>query len=121
MNDYSYIDSALYTFRALCTNVVDGDTIDVELDLGFDTTQKRRLRLLDVDTPERKQDKFLKAKQFTESAVLNKEIRVQTYKAGNFGRYLAHVYYPTPNGFKELSEELRAANLIKPNSKWNKE
>ncbi|EON84746.1 phage protein, partial [Staphylococcus epidermidis 36-1] len=47
------IKKHLYTFQAICTNVVDGDTIDILLDLGFKTTAERRVRLLNVDTPER--------------------------------------------------------------------
>ena len=47
------IKNQLYTFKATCTNVVDGDTIDIDLDLGFETFAKRRVRLLNVDTPER--------------------------------------------------------------------
>lgn len=51
----------LYTYKATCTNVVDGDTIDILIDYGFDTYAKRRVRLLGVDTPERGQDKFKEA------------------------------------------------------------
>ena len=32
--------------------VVDGDTIDVVIDLGFDLTKKERIRLAGIDTPE---------------------------------------------------------------------
>ena len=34
--------------------VVDGDTIDVNIDLGFDVCTKQRVRLLGIDTPDRK-------------------------------------------------------------------
>lgn len=34
------------------TNVVDGDTIDVEIDLGFDISFSSRVRLAGIDTPE---------------------------------------------------------------------
>ena len=37
------------------TNVVDGDTIDVEIDLGFDISFSSRVRLAGIDTPELKQ------------------------------------------------------------------
>ena len=42
----------MYTYACKVVNVVDGDTIDIELDLGFDVKMKERVRLLDVDTPE---------------------------------------------------------------------
>ncbi|WP_213667636.1 thermonuclease family protein [Staphylococcus capitis] len=119
MADYSHILEQLYTFKADCYKVIDGDTIACRLSLGFDTYQDRHLRVLDVDTPEHRQEHFDDAKQFTARAVLGKEILVQTYKADNFGRYLANVYYPTDDGYKLLSDELKQAGLVKPNSKWN--
>lgn len=42
-----------YIYRiSSVTNVVDGDTIDVIIDLGFDILIKKRIRLSGVDTPE---------------------------------------------------------------------
>lgn len=42
----------MYIYDCKVLNVVDGDTIDVELDLGFNIKAKERVRLLGVDTPE---------------------------------------------------------------------
>ncbi len=42
----------MYNYNAKITNVVDGDTFDFEIDLGFGITYKNRLRLYGVDTPE---------------------------------------------------------------------
>ncbi|WNM54535.1 endonuclease [Staphylococcus phage S-CoN_Ph23] len=111
------IKNHLYTFQAICTNVVDGDTIDILLDLGFKTTAERRVRLLNVDTPERGQENYKEATDFTKSCVENKEIYVQTYKSDVFGRYLANVWYE--DGEYCLNDELRNAGLLKENSKWN--
>ena len=36
--------------------VVDGDTIDVTIDLGFDLYKKERVRVAGVDTPEKEQE-----------------------------------------------------------------
>lgn len=107
----------LYTYKATCTNVVDGDTIDILLDYGFDTYAKRRVRLLGVDTPERGQDKFKEATAFTRECVEHKDIYVQTYKSDVFGRYLANVWYE--DGTRSLNDDLRDAGLLKENSKWN--
>ena len=41
-----------FTYKAEVTRVVDGDTIDVELDLGFSILMRARVRLLGIDTPE---------------------------------------------------------------------
>lgn len=43
---------SLYTYPCKILNVVDGDTLDIELDLGFNIRMKERVRLLGVDTPE---------------------------------------------------------------------
>ena len=44
-----------YNFRVTKINrVVDGDTIDVTIDLGFDLAKKERVRIAGVDTPEKR-------------------------------------------------------------------
>ena len=52
-----------YNFRVTKINrVVDGDTIDVTIDLGFDLQKKERVRIAGVDTPEKRtRDKEEKA------------------------------------------------------------
>ena len=42
----------MYVYNCKVLNVVDGDTIDIELDLGFNIRVKERVRLIAVDTPE---------------------------------------------------------------------
>lgn len=42
----------MYVYACKVINVVDGDTIDIELDLGFQIKMKERVRLIEVDTPE---------------------------------------------------------------------
>lgn len=110
----------LYMYKAHCYEIVDGDTIKVEIDLGFSTKQKRNVRLLNVDTPERNQQNFDIAKNFTKTCVEDKEIYIQTYKSDNFGRYLAKVYYTDKASVVRcLNDDLITAGLVKPNSKWN--
>lgn len=113
------IKEQLYTFKANCYNVVDGDTIDVILDFGFDISADRRLRLLNVDTPERGQENYKQATEFVKDKVYNNEVLVQTYKDDNFGRYLANVYFGEDE--VSLSDAIKESGLIKPNSKWNED
>lgn len=42
----------MYVYRCKILRVVDGDTIDVEIDLGFSVKVKERVRLANIDTPE---------------------------------------------------------------------
>jgi micrococcal nuclease len=57
------------------TKVVDGDTIDVEIDLGFDISFSSRVRLAGIDTPEsRTKDKIEKALGLEAKAYLKSQI-----------------------------------------------
>lgn len=82
--------------------VVDGDTIDVILDMGFDILYKKRVRLFGIDTPESRtrdleEKKYgLLSKEFLKEQLNKaKKISVKTYKGdetGKFGRILGDVY-----------------------------
>ena len=84
------------------TKVVDGDTIDVILDMGFNILFAQRVRLFGIDTPEsRTRDKEEKkygllSKYFLKDALSNgKKITIKTYKGdetGKFGRILGDVW-----------------------------
>jgi micrococcal nuclease len=75
-------------------NVVDGDTIDVEIDLGFDISFSSRVRLAGIDTPEsRTKDKAekalgLEAKEYVKSKIKDaKEIVIKTEKMDSSEKY----------------------------------
>jgi micrococcal nuclease len=42
----------MYIYNAKCERVVDGDTIDATIDLGFDTWKRIRIRLVGINAPE---------------------------------------------------------------------
>ena len=92
-------DPTDYSYRVKkVTKIVDGDTIDVLLDMGFDILYQQRVRLFGIDTPEsRTRDKEEKkngllSKYFLKDALSNgKKITIKTYKGdetGKFGRIL---------------------------------
>jgi len=91
----------MYEYGCQVNRVVDGDTIDVDLDLGFDIIYKCRLRLYGIDTPEsrtRNKDEKVRGKlaaKFLKDAILNgKNVILQTQlkdSKGKFGRVLASV------------------------------
>ena len=89
-------------YYAEVLRVLDGDTIDVLINVGFNIFLKDRIRLYGVNTPEtrtkdlKEKAEGMKAKQFVVSALLhNKKIKIRTIKKGKYGRYLAMVYIPT--------------------------
>ena len=46
--------NSCWNYKATVTRVVDGDTFDCQIDLGFDLTIKQRVRVAGVDTPEKR-------------------------------------------------------------------
>ncbi len=65
----------MYEYNCTVERVVDGDTIDVVLDLGFDILYKSRVRLYGIDTPEsRTRDKDEKARGKMAGAFLEEAI-----------------------------------------------
>ena len=84
------------------TKVVDGDTIDVIMDMGFDIMYKSRVRLFGIDTPESRtrnldeKKRGLLAKKYLQEALkAGKTLSIKTYKdneTGKFGRILGDVF-----------------------------
>jgi len=81
-----------YIRKAKVINVVDGDTIDAIVDLGYSMTTVQRFRLIGIDTPERNEEGYLEATQFVREAVLDREVYIKSLKSDSFGRYLAEVF-----------------------------
>ena len=92
----------MYEYIAEVDRVVDGDTLDLIINLGFKMTTNQRIRLAHVDTPEtwrvkRESEEYKKgmeAKQFVEKRLAdnNNQIRLRTYKhTGRYGRYIGEI------------------------------
>ena len=87
----------MYEYNCIIERVVDGDTVDVRVDAGFDIWTKQRVRLLGIDTPE-KRTRDLREKKFGKLATARVEelmpvgskrlVRI-TKGRGKYGRYLA--------------------------------
>lgn len=83
-------------------NVVDGDTIDVDIDLGFDISFSSRVRLAGIDTPESRTKDVaekklgLEAKEYVKSKIKDaKEVVIKTEKMDSsekYGRILGWVF-----------------------------
>jgi micrococcal nuclease len=92
----------MYIYKAKLERVVDGDTIDVVIDLGFKVTTHQRIRLQGINTPEtynvkRNSEEYKKgmvAKQFVIDRLLesNNEAIIETEKdTGKYGRYIGTI------------------------------
>lgn len=87
-----------YQYMALVTNVVDGDTVDVSVSLGFYMTAKLRMRLNSINTPELNatdlavRARALQAKQWLTDKTLNKTFLIESHRTEKFGRWLVTIY-----------------------------
>ncbi|MCK5607713.1 thermonuclease family protein [Candidatus Pacearchaeota archaeon] len=109
----------MYTYKAIITRVVDGDTFDAEADLGFSIKVNHRFRLEGADTPETWRPKTEaervhgeKATEFVTNLIEGKEVTLHTSKLGIYGRYDATVFI---NG-NSLADLLIENDLIKLDS-----
>ena len=95
----------MYEYRCKVKRVIDGDTVDIDIDLGFGVWLKgERVRLYGIDTPEsRTRDKVekiygLEAKKYVQKFLDDKWIMLKTkeYDAkGKFGRILGELWRTT--------------------------
>jgi micrococcal nuclease len=78
---------------ARCTRVIDGDTFEAVIDLGFYISLKITVRLYGVNCPEMhpKNDAAEAAKAYVISRIENKDIHIWSYKKDSFGRWLCDV------------------------------
>lgn len=87
-----------YLYNATITNVVDGDTVDAVVDLGFTVSTKIRFRLYGVDTPETNSSDAvvraagMAAKRFVADKLLDKQVTLRSYKTDKYGRWLAEIF-----------------------------
>ena len=86
-----------YVYAARCVQVIDGDTLDLDIDLGFFVTLRQRVRLRGIDTPElRGKDKDRAVAARTEVTIwtdgVELLIRTELDEADKYGRLLAEIW-----------------------------
>ncbi|MCB0095696.1 MAG: thermonuclease family protein [Caldilineaceae bacterium] len=103
------VKSQLYHYAAVVTDVYDGDTITVDMDLGLGIWRKgQKIRFWKVDTPELKgPDRVvgLQVRDFISEMLLNKEVLIRTIldkrgvdSTGKFGRLLGEILVEDEEG-----------------------
>ncbi len=101
----------IYRYRAVVDRIVDGDTFDATIDLGFSIKFKIRFRVDAYDAPETFRPKSEAEKEHgkqatarAEQLMLGKEVIIESTKtAGIYGRYGARVFLPEFGG-EQFSE-----------------
>tara|TARA_R110000772_G_scaffold148811_4_gene259453 strand:- start:8770 stop:9177 length:408 start_codon:yes stop_codon:yes gene_type:complete len=94
----------MFEYKCKLVRVIDGDTIDIDIDLGFGVwLRKQRIRMYGIDTPESRtrdleEKKYgLAAKKFLKGMLSDTELLIKTKKdgKGKFGRILGEMWRTT--------------------------
>lgn len=88
----------LYFYRAYVVKVIDGDTVKLDIDLGFRTwLREQNVRLIGVDTPEirgeEREDGLIVKKYVSDILPVGKEILLNSFRdrKGKYGRWLGEI------------------------------
>ena len=98
-----------YCYRAKLDRVVDGDTIDAMIDVGFDIWVKKRIRYMGVDTWESRTRDLDEKKKGLAAKARNKELleevssksgyfRLKSHGVGKYGRVLGEIFIMDAEG-----------------------
>ena len=91
----------MFQYKAVITDIIDGDTFDMDIDLGFHIHIHERVRLLGIDTPEKfglEKELGLIVKQYAIDNFLGKECIIRSEKpdiaasTDSFGRWLVECH-----------------------------
>ena len=117
----------MYEYKCKIRKVVDGDTVDVDIDLGFGVwLRKQRVRLVGIDTPvsrtkDLEEKKYgLAAKDFLTKWVTSGGLTIKTIKdaRGKFGRILGELWCFNTNVNEKMIEEHHAVRYTGQSKKY---
>lgn len=100
-----------YDYDAIVTDVIDGDTIDCAVDLGFTVSVNVRFRLYGLDTmetrdkDETKKELGLKAKLLAGDVLVGNHVQLRSHKTDKYGRWLAEVFIDGKSFNQRLLDE----------------
>jgi endonuclease YncB( thermonuclease family) len=100
----------MYNYKIKPIKIIDGDTIDAEIDLGFDIKTKKRIRFMGINTPEsRTRDLEEKARGLAAKDRVKQlldgceNITLQSHGIGKFGRCLGELMLDRVDGKEKLT------------------
>ena len=103
----------MFEYQAKIDRVIDGDTCDIIVNVGFSILLQERFRLYGINAPEtRTRDRAekkrgLEAKRWLIDRLTDKDIIIRTHKdkKGKFGRYLATLFVDGENVNQEMVDK----------------
>ena len=105
----------MYQYKIKLDRVIDGDTIDCMIDLGFDISTKKRIRFLGINTPESRTRDLEEKKRGLEAKARLKEIleganeiHLDSHGVGKYGRVLGEIFIESADGTRLcINEQLK--------------
>ena len=113
MNDLNF-----YRYKAIITDVYDGDSVTADIDLGFGIWMRnQKLRLYGIDTPELRgaeREEGLKVRDYVTDLILGQEVIIESAKdkSGKYGRWLATIWIQGVNLNEKLLNEGKAKEYV---------
>ena len=92
------MDNHVYQYKAELLRIVDGDTLDALIDIGFDVFVKKRIRLFGMDTWESRTRDLEEKKKGLAAKARNKELleqgvfKLKSFGTGKYGRVLGEIF-----------------------------
>lgn len=105
---------SLYEYRATVLKVVDGDTVDFKLDVGFNVSIDMKIRLSGINAPEKSTPPGVTAKRWLDSKLRPGTVvtlKTEKDKQEKYGRYLGTIIM---EDFTNINEELVKAGHAVP-------
>ena len=100
----------MYNYKIRPVKIIDGDTIDAEIDLGFDIKTKKRIRFMGINTPEsRTRDLEEKARGLAAKDRVKQlldgcdNITLNSHGVGKFGRCLGEILLDKVDGKEKMT------------------
>ena len=110
----------MYTYKISPLKIVDGDTIDAEINLGFDIKVKKRIRFMGINAPEsRTKDLEEKARGLAAKDRVKQllsgcdNVTLKSHGVGKFGRCLGEIFLDKVDGSEKMTLESLNELLIK--------
>ncbi len=93
---------SLYTYQAFVERIIDGDTLKLEIDTGFDDQKHETIRLKGIDCPELDTPEGQAVKRFVERELAHCDFIIlkstRTPRKEKWGRYLGDIFYTNKEG-----------------------
>ena len=113
------MNANLFNYKANVVRVLDGDTIEIDIDLGFSLTARQRVRLFGINAPEihssnqAEKDAGMKSVAFLRSLLpVGIVVDAKTVKdEDKFGRFLASILLPDG---RDVATVMLSVGLVKP-------